>query len=314
MLEALLVSTAVVALGELGDKTQLLALVLAARYRKPWPIVAGIFVATLVNHAIAGWVGNWVRGVVPADVLRWLLALSFFAVAAWALKPDKLDDDDAPPASRMGRVRRHRRRVLPGRDRRQDADRDGDARREIRVACRPSSLGTTLGMLIVNVPTVFIGRAASERIPFRAVRIAAAALFAALGVWVLLAPHVADEPNAAGIIKGLSNRRHEALQSSRNRSRRAGRVARGRRLSRHRARRPAQVLLRVDAAVSVGRAAHGARAQLHDQRHDVPAAADARIQPADADGLGRVRPARRKRRDEEPRRPRQVDAREHRDR
>ena len=102
MLEALFVSTAVVALGELGDKTQLLALVLAARYGKPWPIIGGIFVATLVNHAIAGWVGNWVRGAVSADVLRWLLALSFFAVAAWALKPDKLGDDDAPPASKWG--------------------------------------------------------------------------------------------------------------------------------------------------------------------------------------------------------------------
>ncbi len=100
MLEALLVSTAVVAVGELGDKTQLLTLVLAARYGKPWPIVAGIAVATLANHAIAGWVGNWARAVVPEDVLRWLLALSFFAVAAWALKPDKLDDDAAPPASR----------------------------------------------------------------------------------------------------------------------------------------------------------------------------------------------------------------------
>jgi putative Ca2+/H+ antiporter (TMEM165/GDT1 family) len=82
----------VVALGELGDKTQLLALVLAARYPRPWAIVAGIFVATLLNHAIAGWVGAWVRGVVPEHILRWLLALSFFAVAAWALKPDKLDE------------------------------------------------------------------------------------------------------------------------------------------------------------------------------------------------------------------------------
>ena len=102
MLEALLVSTAVVAVGELGDKTQLLSLVLAARFQKPWPIVAGILVATLANHALAGLAGNWVRSVVPEDVLRWLLALSFFAVAAWALKPDKLDDDDAPPASRWG--------------------------------------------------------------------------------------------------------------------------------------------------------------------------------------------------------------------
>ena len=157
MLEALLVSTAVVALGELGDKTQLLALVLAARYRKPAPIVAGIAVATLFNHAIAGWVGNWVRTVVPAEALRWLLALSFFAVAAWALKPDRLDESAPARETRWG------------------------------VFGVTVVAGTTLGMLIVNVPTVYAGRAAADRIPFRAVRIAAAVLFAALGVWVLLA-------------------------------------------------------------------------------------------------------------------------------
>jgi len=187
MLEALLVSTAVVAVGELGDKTQLLALVLAARYGKPWPIIAGIFVATLFNHAIAGWVGNWVRGVVPADILRWLLALSFFAVAAWALKPDKLDDDDAPPASRWGvfGVTVVAFFLAEMGDKTQVAT--------VMLAAKFPSLaavvvGTTLGMLLVNVPTVFIGRAAADKIPFRAVRIAAAALFAGLGLWVLLAP------------------------------------------------------------------------------------------------------------------------------
>lgn len=188
MLEAFLVSTAVVALGELGDKTQLLALVLAARYPRPWPIVAGIFVATLANHAMAGWVGNWVRGALPPEVLQWLLALSFFAVAAWALKPDKLDDDDAVPASRWGvfGVTVVAFFLAEMGDKTQLAT--------VMLAAKYASLvavvvGTTLGMLIVNVPTVFIGRAAAERIPFRAVRIAAAALFAALGVWVLLAPH-----------------------------------------------------------------------------------------------------------------------------
>ncbi|MEP7329836.1 MAG: TMEM165/GDT1 family protein [Betaproteobacteria bacterium] len=187
MLEALLVSTAVVAVGELGDKTQLLALVLAARYGKPWPIIAGIFVATVVNHAIAGWVGSWVREVVPAEVLRWLLALSFFAVAAWALKPDKLDDDDAPPKSRWGvfGVTVVAFFLAEIGDKTQIAT--------VMLAAKFSSLaavvaGTTLGMLLVNVPTVFIGRAAAEKIPFRAVRIAAAALFAGLGLWVLLAP------------------------------------------------------------------------------------------------------------------------------
>ena len=187
MFEALLVSTAVVAVGELGDKTQLLALVLAARYAKPWPIIAGIFVATLFNHAIAGWVGNWVRGVVPPEILRWLLALSFFAVAAWALKPDKLDDDDAPPASRWGvfGVTVVAFFLAEMGDKTQIAT--------VMLAAKFDSLaavvaGTTLGMLLVNVPTVFIGRAAAEKIPFRAVRIAAAALFAGLGLWVLLAP------------------------------------------------------------------------------------------------------------------------------
>jgi putative Ca2+/H+ antiporter (TMEM165/GDT1 family) len=188
MLEAFLVSTAVVAVGELGDKTQLLALVLAARYPRPWPIVAGIFVATLANHTIAGWVGNWVRGVLPPDVLQWLLALSFFAVAAWALKPDKLDDDDAVPTSRWGvfGITVVAFFLAEMGDKTQIAT--------VMLAAKFASLaavvvGTTLGLLIVNVPTVFIGRAAAERIPFRAVRIAAAALFAALGVWVLLAPH-----------------------------------------------------------------------------------------------------------------------------
>ena len=187
MLDALLVSTAVVAVGELGDKTQLLALVLAARYNRPWPIIAGIFVATLVNHAIAGWVGNWIRGVIAPDVMRWLLALSFFAVAAWALKPDKLDDKDAPPASRWGvfGVTVVAFFLAEIGDKTQIAT--------VMLAAKFSSLaavvaGTTLGMLLVNVPTVFIGRAAAEKIPFRAVRMAAAALFAGLGLWVLLVP------------------------------------------------------------------------------------------------------------------------------
>jgi len=185
VLEAFLVSTTVVALGELGDKTQLLALVLAARYPRPWAIVAGIFVATLLNHAIAGWVGAWVRGVVPEHILRWLLALSFFAVAAWALKPDKLDEDEKPPSTRWGvfGVTVVAFFLAEIGDKTQIAT--------VMLAARFESLaavvaGTTLGMMLVNVPTVFLGRAASARIPFRAVRIAAALLFAGLGVWVLV--------------------------------------------------------------------------------------------------------------------------------
>jgi putative Ca2+/H+ antiporter (TMEM165/GDT1 family) len=184
-LQAFLVSTAVVALGELGDKTQLLALVLSARYPRPWPIVAGIFVATLFNHAFAGSVGAIVRSAVPDHILKWLLAISFFAVAAWALKPDKLDAEGPPSSTRWGvfGVTTVAFFFAEMGDKTQIAT--------VMLAAQFLSLtavviGTTLGMMIVNVPTVFLGRAASARIPFRAVRMAAAALFAALGVWVLV--------------------------------------------------------------------------------------------------------------------------------
>jgi putative Ca2+/H+ antiporter (TMEM165/GDT1 family) len=186
-MEALLISTAVVALGEIGDKTQLLALVLAARFQKPWPIIWGILVATLANHALAGFTGNLVRAWLPPDVLRWLVALSFFAVAAWALKPDRLDADDAPPeASRWGvfGVTVVAFFLAEMGDKTQVAT-------IVLAAKFPSLLqvviGTTLGMLAANVPVVIVGKAASERIPFKAVRLVAAALFAGLGAYALLA-------------------------------------------------------------------------------------------------------------------------------
>jgi len=186
-MEALLISTAVVALGEIGDKTQLLALVLAARFQKPWPIIWGILVATLANHALAGFTGNLVRAWLPPDVLRWLVALSFFAVAAWALKPDKLDADDAPPeTSRWGvfGVTVVAFFLAEMGDKTQVAT-------IVLAAKFPSLLqvviGTTLGMLAANVPVVIVGKAASERIPFKAVRLVAAALFAGLGAYALLA-------------------------------------------------------------------------------------------------------------------------------
>jgi putative Ca2+/H+ antiporter (TMEM165/GDT1 family) len=182
--EALFVSTAVVAIGEIGDKTQLLALMLAARFRRPWPIVAGILVATLANHTLAGWVGNWVRQTVPPDVLRWVLALSFFAVAAWALKPDTIDEDGTGH-SRAGVfvVTVIAFFLAEMGDKTQVAT--------VMLAAKFSSLvavviGTTLGMLLANVPVVFAGRIASERIPFKAIRVVAAALFALIGVWVLV--------------------------------------------------------------------------------------------------------------------------------
>jgi putative Ca2+/H+ antiporter (TMEM165/GDT1 family) len=182
-LEALFVSTAVVAIGEIGDKTQLLALMLAARFRRPWPIVAGILVATLANHTLAGWVGNWVRQVVSPEVLKWILGLSFFAVAAWALKPDSYEGGVERSVAGVFTVTLVAFFLAEMGDKTQVAT--------VMLAAKFASLsavvvGTTLGMLLANVPVVFAGRIASERIPFRVIRIVAATLFALIGVWVLV--------------------------------------------------------------------------------------------------------------------------------
>ena len=184
-MEAFFVSTAVVALGEIGDKTQLLALFLAVRFRRPWPIVAGILVATLVNHTIAGALGNWIRGAVAPDALKWLLALSFFAVAAWTLKPDTLDDE-APAASHLGvfAVATVAFFLAEMGDKTQIATAILAARFDSLAAV---VAGTTLGMLIADVPVVFAGKLAADRIPFKAVRVGAALVFVALGAWVLIA-------------------------------------------------------------------------------------------------------------------------------
>ena len=189
-MEAFLVSAGVVALGEIGDKTQLLALLLSARFRKPLPIVAGILVATLANHALAGWLGNLARAALPPDLLRWVVALSFFAVALWALKPDTLDEKEPPPASRWGvfGVTVVAFFLAEIGDKTQVATIVLAARFESLAAV---VLGTTLGMLLANVPVVLIGKAAATKIPFRAVRIAAALIFALLGAYALLAPGAA---------------------------------------------------------------------------------------------------------------------------
>ena len=185
-MEAFLVSLVVVAVGEIGDKTQLLALMLAARYRKPFPIVLGIFVATLANHALAGAVGAWVRHAVPPEYLRWLLVASFFAVAFWALRPD--DVEAAPVAT--GRTGIFVITVISffiaeiG-DKTQIATVVLAAQFDNLVAV---VAGTTAGMLAADVPVVLLGNAAATRIPFRLVRYAAAALFAVLGVIAWFAP------------------------------------------------------------------------------------------------------------------------------
>ena len=185
-MEAFLVSTLVVALGEVGDKTQLLALMLAARLRKPVPIILGIAVATLFNHTLAGLAGAWVRGIVPAMYLRWLLALSFLIVALWALKPDKIGDDAPVSYSHVGAftVTVVAFFLAEIGDKTQIAT--------VMLAARFNDLvavvaGTTLGMLIADVPVVLIGKLAADKIPFKAVRIAAAGLFALLAVLTLVA-------------------------------------------------------------------------------------------------------------------------------
>ncbi len=181
-----LVSTLVVAIAEIGDKTQLLSLVLAARYRKPVPIIFGILFATLANHALAGMVGEWVGAQFSTQTLRWVLALSMFAIAAWMLKPDKIEADIRP----IGRYGVFILTLIAffiaeiG-DKTQIAT--------VVLAAQYQSLaavvlGTTFGMMIANVPVVLLGNAMAHRIPLRMVHIAAALMFAALGVFALVGP------------------------------------------------------------------------------------------------------------------------------
>jgi len=186
-LNAFLVSAGVVALGEIGDKTQLLALLLAARFGKPLPIIAGILTATLVNHALAGMLGNIARSAVPQEALRWVVAISFFAVALWALKPDTITDEEPATKSRWGvfGVTTVAFFLAEIGDKTQVATMVLAAQFDSLVAV---VLGTTAGMLVADVPVVLIGKSASARIPFKAVRVAAAIVFAALGVFALLAP------------------------------------------------------------------------------------------------------------------------------
>jgi len=183
-MEAFFVSLLAVTVGEIGDKTQLLALLLAARYKKPAPIILGILVATLINHALAGLFGQWVANHVPAEVLRWVLGLSFLAIAAWTLKPDEMDDDGL----KEGRYGIFLLTcvtffIAEIGDKTQLAT--------VALAARYSDLtmviaGTTAGMLIADVPAVFLGKVASPNFPFRLVRWIAASVFALLGLIVLL--------------------------------------------------------------------------------------------------------------------------------
>lgn len=182
-MQALLICTGVVALAEIGDKTQLLALVLAARYRKPWPIVAGILVATLANHTLAGAAGAWLASILGPTAMRWILGLSFIAMAAWTLVPDKYEEQ-AAPAPRLGIFGATTLAffLLEMGDKTQIAT--------VALAAQYDSLaavvaGTTLGMLVANVPAVLIGEAAARKLPLRLIHGIAAVIFLALGILAL---------------------------------------------------------------------------------------------------------------------------------
>jgi putative Ca2+/H+ antiporter (TMEM165/GDT1 family) len=185
MLEAFLVSTGIVALAEIGDKTQLLSFVLAARFRRPWPIIWGIFVATALNHALAGAVGTWVVTLLGPDALRWVLGLSFIAMAAWMLKPDEIDEDDTKAPANLGVFGTTLVAFFLAEmgDKTQVATVALAAKYGAYVAV---VLGTTLGMMLANVPAVMLGERVTRVMPVRLVHAIAAAIFAVLGVVVLL--------------------------------------------------------------------------------------------------------------------------------
>ena len=185
MNHALLVSTGVVALAEIGDKTQLLSLVLAARYRKPVPIVLGVLVATLVSHAGAGAVGTWLGALLTPSVMRWALAASFVAMGVWILVPDKLDEEDA-------HINRSRLGVFGATVVTFFVAEMGDKTQiaTIALAARFHDFfgvvgGTTLGMMIANVPAIVLGDRFAHRLPTKLVHGVAAILFVVLGLLAL---------------------------------------------------------------------------------------------------------------------------------
>ena len=184
-LESLLVSTGVVALAEIGDKTQLLAFILAARFKKPLPIIAGIFCATIVNHGMAGALGAWITASISPDILRWLLGASFIGMAIWTLIPDKIEEEETQIAKQFGVFGATLITFFLAEmgDKTQIAT--------IALAAHYANplmvvIGTTLGMLIADVPAVFVGDRFAAKIPMKLVHSIAAAIFAVLGIATLL--------------------------------------------------------------------------------------------------------------------------------
>jgi putative Ca2+/H+ antiporter (TMEM165/GDT1 family) len=184
-MEVFFLSAGIVALAEMGDKTQLLSLLLVAKFRRPWPIVWGILAATLVNHGLAGVVGSWVTRMLGPEVLRWVLGGSFIAMAVWMLIPDKLGDDETPSvASRLGAFGTTLVAFFLAEM--------GDKTQIATVALAAHYqqwvtvvAGTTLGMMLADAPVVWLGNRLVQKVPIRAVHVVSALLFLALGLAAL---------------------------------------------------------------------------------------------------------------------------------
>ena len=185
MITTILISTGVVALAEMGDKTQLLAFLLAARFKKPVPIILGILLATIVNHGFAGALGAWITTLLSPNALGWILGISFIAMAIWTLKPDEIEEDEAKIAGRFG--------VFGATTITFFLAEMGDKTQiaTVALAANYSSvilvvIGTTLGMMIADVPAVFIGTKFAQKVSMKLVHGIAAAVFAVLGIITLL--------------------------------------------------------------------------------------------------------------------------------
>ena len=184
-MEALLISTGVVALAEIGDKTQLLAFILAARFKKPYPIIAGILCATIINHGLAGALGAWITTVISPQTLRWILGVSFIGMAIWTLIPDKIEEEQTQIAQKWG--------VFGATLITFFLAEMGDKTQIATVALAANYaapvmvvIGTTLGMMIADVPAVFVANKFADKIPMKLVHSIAAGIFALLGVLTLL--------------------------------------------------------------------------------------------------------------------------------
>lgn len=185
MIFTILVSTGVVALAEMGDKTQLLAFLLAARFKKPLPIILGILAATIVNHGLAGALGSWIQSVLSPTALGWILGISFIAMAIWTLIPDQIEDEESAVAGKLG--------VFGATAITFFLAEMGDKTQlaTVALAAHYSSVflvvvGTTLGMLIADVPAVFIGVKFAQKVSMRLVHGIAASIFAILGIVTIL--------------------------------------------------------------------------------------------------------------------------------